>query len=142
MENATLGFTNAHVRGSYALTGFAGANVGGVVGICHFDGNGHYTGTYTGNFAGEDGKRLVMLNRSNQGEYAIKPDGTGTIHEVEVQDGVTSEFDDDIVILHAEVIAGQMVATEIFGLTRQADAAGLLLTLHLKRLPDMDGALA
>lgn len=30
----------------------------------------------------------------------------------------------------------------IFGLTRQADAAGLLLTLHLRRLPDIGADLA
>lgn len=74
---------------------------------------------------------------ANRGEYAIKPDGTGTIHEVEIQNGVTTEVDDDIVILHAEVIGVQMVATELFGLTRQTDASGLLLTLHLRRLPDI-----
>ena len=41
-----------------------------------------------------------------------------------------------------ERIDTQMVATELFGLVRQADAAGLLLTLHLKRLPDIGATLA
>lgn len=67
MESHFLGFTNAHVRGSYALTGFAGAHVGGVVGVCHFDGNGHYACTYTGNFAGEDGNRQIVPNRGKPG---------------------------------------------------------------------------
>lgn len=33
MESGFIGFTNALVRGSYALTGFAGANASGIVDI-------------------------------------------------------------------------------------------------------------
>jgi hypothetical protein len=131
------GFTNASVQGNYAMYGFAGANVGGVVGIVNFDGNGHYTGTYTGNFPGENKTRQVAPSITNKGEYTVNPDGTGTIHEFETIDGVTTEYLDDIVILDAEAIGPYVVATEIFGLVRQADPSGEMLTLHLNRLPDV-----
>jgi steroid delta-isomerase-like uncharacterized protein len=134
------GFTNASLQGNYALVGFAGANVGGVVGIVHFDGNGHYTGTYTGNFPGENGTRQVVPGVTNKGEYTISPDGTGTIHEFETIEGVTTEYNDDIVILQAEAIGPYVVATEIFGMVRQTDPSGVLLTLHLNRLPDVGAA--
>lgn len=131
------GFTNASLQGNYSTVGFAGANVGGVLGVCHFDGKGQYTCTYTGNFPGEDGKRQVIPSMHNKGEYTVNPDGTGMIREFETVEGVTTEYNDDIVIRRAETIGPYVVATEIFGFVRQTDPSGVLLTLHLTRLPDV-----
>lgn len=130
------GFTAASLQGNYALTGFAGANAGAIVGVCHFDGNGHYNCIFTGNFPGENATRQVVPEIYNQGEYTVNPDGTGTIHEYETVDGVTQEYDDHIVILHAEALGSYLVATEIFGLVGQTDPTGALYTSHFDRLPD------
>ena len=100
--HAGSGFTNASFQGNYALTGFTGANVGAIAGVCHFDGKGHYNCIFTGNFPGEKATRQVVPNIYNQGEYTVNPDGTGTIHEYETVNGVTNEYDDNTIILHAE----------------------------------------
>jgi hypothetical protein len=54
------GFTNASVQGNYALTGFVGANVAAIVGVCQFDGNGHFHCKYTANAPGEDATRQIF----------------------------------------------------------------------------------
>lgn len=130
------GFTNASFQGEYALTGFAGANVAAIVGICHFDGSGHFNCHYTANFPGENATRAI-LPITDEGDYTIHADGTGTIHEFETVDGVTSEYNHDIVIIDAEAIGSYVVATEIFGLVNQTDPSGSLITSHYDRLPDM-----
>ena len=129
------GFSNASFQGNYALTGFVGANVAAIVGVCHFDGDGHYNCNYTGNAPGENGKRIIFPI-TDKGEYMINADGTGTIHEFETVDGVTSEYHHNVVILHAEAIGSYIVATEIFGLVDQTDPSGALFTSHFDRLPD------
>jgi predicted SnoaL-like aldol condensation-catalyzing enzyme len=133
------GFTNASFQGNYALTGFLGANVAAVVGVCHFDGNGHFNCTYTGNGPGEKGKRNIAP-MTDKGEYTVNADGTGTIHEFETVGGTTSEYYHDIVILHAEALGSYTVATEVFGLVRETDPSGALLTSHYDRLPDVGAA--
>lgn len=130
------GFTNASFQGEYALTGFVGANVAAIVGICHFDGSGHFNCHYTANFPGENATRAI-IPITDKGEYTINADGTGTIHEFETVDGVTSEYNHDIVILDAEAIGSYVVATEIYGLVNQTDPSGSLFTSHYDRLPDM-----
>lgn len=130
------GFTNASFQGNYALTGFVGANVAAIVGICHFDGGGHFNCTYTANAPGENGKRAIFPI-TDKGEYSVNADGTGTIHEFETVDGITSEYNHNIVILHAEAIGSYIVANEIFGLVDQTDPSGALFTSHFDRLPDM-----
>src|SRR3954469_13060744 len=108
------GFTNASFQGNYALTGFVGANVAAIVGVCHFDGDGHYNCTYTANAPGENATRQIFPI-TDKGEYTINADGTGKIHEFETVDGVTSECDHDLVVIDAETIGSFVVATEVFG---------------------------
>lgn len=130
------GFTNASFQGNYALTGFVGANVAAIVGICHFDGSGHFNCTYTANAPGENGKRAIFPI-TDKGDYTINTDGTGTIHEFETVEGVTSEYHHDIVVIDAEAIGPYIVATEIAGLVNQTDPSGALFTSHYNRLPDV-----
>ena len=132
------GFTNASLQGNYALTGFVGANVAAIVGVCHFDGNGHYNCTYIGNAPGEDGTRSIFPI-TDRGDYSINTDGTGIIHEFETVDGVTSEYHHNVVILAAETNGTQFLATEVTGLVDQTDASGALFTSHFNRLPDALG---
>lgn len=135
-NSQAAGFTKASLQGNYAITGFAGANAGAIAGVCHFDGNGHYNCRFTGNFPGEKATRDVVENINNKGDYTVNPDGTGTIHEYETVNGVTNEYHDHFVILHAEAIGSYLVATEIFGLVGQTDPTGVLYTSHFDRLPD------
>ena len=130
------GFTNASFQGNYALTGFVGANVAAIVGVCHFDGSGHFNCTYTANAPGENATRQIFPI-TDEGDYTVNADGTGTIHEFETVDGVTSEYNHDIVIIHAEAIGSYVVATELFGLVNQTDPSGSLFTSHYDRLPDV-----
>jgi len=138
-DTHVAGFTNASLQGNYALTGFVGANVAAIVGICQFDGDGHFHCTYTANAPGENGKRNIFPI-TDKGDYTINADGTGTIHEFETVDGVTSEYYHDIVVIHAEAIGSYIVATEIFGLVNQTDPSGALFTSHYNRLPDVGTA--
>jgi hypothetical protein len=132
-----VGFTNASLQGNYAITGFVGANVGAIVGVCHFDGDGHYNCLFTGNDLGENNTRVVTPNVSNKGEYYVHPDGTGTMREHETVNGVTNDYDDNFVILHAEAIGSYLVAHEVYGLVgNQTNPSGALYTWQLYRLPD------
>jgi hypothetical protein len=135
-DSHAVGFTKASIQGNYAITGFAGANVVGVVGACHFDGNGHYNCLYTVNAPGENATRVVIPNVNSKGEYTVNPDGTGPLHEYETVNGVTTEYHDHFVILHAEARGSYLVATEVYGLVGETDSTGGLLTWQLYRLPD------
>ena len=134
--HAASGFTNASFQGNYALTGFVGANVAAIVGVCHFDGNGHFNCKYTANAPGENATRQIFPI-TDEGDYTVNADGTGTIHEFETVDGVTSEYYHDVVVINAEAIGPYIVATEIAGLVNQTDASGALFTSHYNRLPDV-----
>jgi dienelactone hydrolase len=128
-------FTNASLQGNYALTGFVGANVAAIVGVCHFDGNGHFNCSYTGNAPGEAGTRKIFPI-TDKGDYTVNADGTGTIHEFETVEGVTSEYHHNVVVIAAEARGTQLLATEIAGLVDQTDDSGALYTSHYNRLPD------
>lgn len=130
------GFTNASFQGHYALTGFVGANVAAIVGVCHFDGLGHFNCTYTGNAPGENATRTIFPI-TDEGDYTLNADGTGIIHEFETIDGVTSEYYHNIVVIEAEALGPYIVATEIAGLVNQTDTSGVLYTSHYNRLPDV-----
>ena len=107
----------------------------GVVGVCHFDGAGHFNCTYTGNAPGEDGTRQIFPI-TDEGDYTVNADGTGTIHEFETIEGVTSEYYHNVVVIDADAIGPYILATEIAGLVDQTDASGALFTSHYNRLPD------
>jgi steroid delta-isomerase-like uncharacterized protein len=70
----------------------------------------------------------------------VNADGTGTIHEFETVEGVTSEYYHDVVIIAAEALGPYIVATEIAGLVNQTDPSGALFTSHYNRLPDVSSA--
>ncbi|MBI3959290.1 MAG: hypothetical protein HY328_10820 [Chloroflexi bacterium] len=137
------GFTNAAFQGNYAGIGIVGANMAGVVGVCHMDGNGRFECTFTFNVPGEEGERMVFPS-TGEGEYWVNSNGTGVAHEIiTLPDGSIDEFDLDFVITRAEAIGSYVVATEVIGMARQAgDPSGTLLTSHLTRLPDVGMALA
>jgi hypothetical protein len=131
-------FTNASLRGQYALVGAGGDHTAASVGIETHDGQGNVTRTLVLNERDTDHTRKVVTIRGH-GTYRVQPNGMGTATIVNtLPNGSTFTSHLDFVITRAIVASprDEKVATEVFSILRETGIAAPLVTFVLTRLPD------
>jgi hypothetical protein len=127
-------FTNTSVQGTYALTINTGPNMVSCQGIATMDGNGNASGPFITNAPTTDGGRQVVPGTFAV-SYTLNPDGTAIALGTTTTPAGTGQFTNDLLITQAKVVGGVKVATEVFGMQREAKG-GLFSTYLFKRLPD------
>ena len=117
--SATCPYNLASLRGSYALVGTYGANVGTAIGTRTYDGNGNLSGTAVVNepTAGSTTGARTLVMATQTGTYTVNCNGTGQfLRTVTTNTGITAVQVDDFVITAAtrSTQAGQpLLATAI-----------------------------
>ena len=131
-------FTDASLRGQYALVGTGGNHRAASVGIETYDGQGNVTRTLILNESDADQIRKVVT-LTGKGTYRLQPNGMGTATIVNtLPDGTTFTSHLDFVITHATSgnPGDEKLATEVFSILRETGIAAPLVTFVLTRLPD------
>ena len=132
-------FSNASLRGSYALVGSGGANEAGSVGITQFDGAGGASRVLVLNEADPNSSGRLILEIPANGQYNVRPNGMGTATFLnELPDGSKVPFGFDFVITEAEQRAPKraVLGTKLHMIQREAGIAAKLVVFDLMRLPD------
>jgi hypothetical protein len=140
---ARPGFTNASLKGSYALRGTGGANEAASIGVTVFNGNGRATRSLVLNEATPEGRDVIAIK--SDGMYTVNPDGTGTaVLANTLPDGSSVDFSFDFVITQVAGSAStgsfvwreSLLGTEVFLMQREPGIAARLVTFELTRLHD------
>lgn len=140
---ARPGFTNASLKGSYALRGIGGANEAASIGVTVFDGAGTATRSLILNEATPEGRDVIAIKST--GMYTVNPDGTGTaVLANTLPDGSSVNFSFDFVITRVTGSAStssfvwreSLLGTEVFLMQREPGIAARLVTFELTRLRD------
>jgi hypothetical protein len=140
----------ASLQGNYAVITNYGDNVAKAFGVRYYDGNGHFTGSFTINEpkpGSTTGERTIVSGGTQTGTYTVNCDGTGVVNRaVTLPDGTAATQSDDFVITGAAVsgplgkfFAGQLVATALADAGRDPSpivSGGLFVTHTYSRLPD------
>jgi hypothetical protein len=136
-------YTNASLKGTYAVVTTYSANVALALAIRHFDGEGNLTGTFTLNapvVGSPTGDRKISTG-TQVGTYKVNCDGTGTFTRVvKSSTGVIATQTDDFVITKAtERDDGQLLATGLEDAQETPSAlvpGGLFVFRSYTRRPD------
>jgi len=135
-------YTNASIRGNYAIVATYSANVALALGVRNFDGAGNVTGTFTLNAPVEGsptGARTIITG-TQKGTYTVNCDGTGTItRTLTSSTGVVTTQTDDFLITKATERDGRLLATGLEDMTRVPSAlvpGGLFVFRSYTRRPD------
>lgn len=134
-----IAFTEASLKGTYALVGVGGANRAASVGVASFDGAGAASRRLVLNELDPDGDGRILVNIPAAGTYAVDPDGTGTAEFLnELPDGQIVPFTFDFVITEARRRGrgGPHLGLAIHMVQREPGIAASLVTFELTRLPD------
>jgi hypothetical protein len=110
-------YTNASLKGTYAVVTTYSANVALALATRHFDGEGNLTGKFTLNapvVGSPTGDRKISTG-TNVGTYTVNCDGTGTLtRTLKSSTGVITTQTDDFIITKAiERDDGQLLATAL-----------------------------
>ena len=138
------GYTNASVKGKWAVTSITGANNNASLNLLTADENGNYTGSGIMNAPGLLTPRRQRLETTFSGTYAINPDGTCvmTLTFTITSTGLSTSFNADGIVTKAEVVDGAKIVTEIAGMFVEplplllTGKLGQLTTFTMTRLPD------
>lgn len=135
-------YTEASVRGTYAVVATYGANLALALALRQYDGRGNLTGTFTLNEptpGSPTGARTIVTGKQ-VGTYTVNCNGTGVFtRTVTASNGVVATQMDDFLITKAIVKEGQLIATELEDMQRTPSAivaGGVFLIRHYTRLPD------
>src|SRR6516165_3098313 len=135
-------YTEASLKGTYAVVATYGANVALALALRQFDGQGNLTGTFTLNEptpGSSTGARTIVTGKQ-VGTYAINCDGTGILtRTVTASNGVIATQMDDFIVTKAIVKDGHLIATELEDMQRTPSAivaGGIFLIRHYTRWPD------
>jgi hypothetical protein len=136
-------YTNASLRGTYAVVATYGANVALALAVIHFDGEGNLNGTFTLNepTAGSSTGARTIVTGTNVGTYIVNCDGTGTFtRTLTSSTGVVTTQMDDFLITRAVMREDrQLLATALENAQRTPSAivpGGIFLTRVFTRRPD------
>jgi len=136
---AKLKFSLASIRGDYPIVGTFSGQVAVELGNQTIDGLGHFTGSSVVNAPSPDGKRRI-IPVTFTGTYTVTSDGKGTdSFTVPLPNGTSATLTEDFIITKAEVIHGELIATEIVAAVREPSAVvpgGVLLTHVYTRRPN------
>ncbi len=136
-------YTNASLKGTYAVLATYGANVALALATRHFDGQGNLTGAYTLNapVPGSPTGARTIITGTQVGIYSVNCDGTGTFtRTLTSSTGVVTTQTDDFVITKATTRDdGQLLATGLEDAQRVPSAlvpGGLFVFRSYTRRPD------
>jgi hypothetical protein len=136
-------YTNASLKGTYAVVATYSAQVALAFGVRHFDGQGTLTGTFTLNapVVGSPTGARTIITGTQVGTYSVNCDGTGTItRTLTSSTGVVTTQIDDFLIKKATVRDDdQLLATALEDAQRTPSAlvpGGLFVFRTYTRRPD------
>jgi hypothetical protein len=136
-------YTNASLKGTYAVVATYSANVALALGVRHFDGQGNLTGTFTLNapVVGSPTGARTIITGTQVGAYSVNCDGTGTITRTLTSSTgvVTTQTDDFLITKAREREDGQLLATALEDAQRTPSAlapGGLFVFRSYTRQPD------
>ena len=137
------GYTNASVKGKWAVTTITGANNAASIGLLTADENGAFTGSGILNAPGLFMPRRERIETTFSGTYDVNPDGSGTLtNTFTTNTGMSVTIHMDVIVTKAEVVDGVKVATELAGFYQEPGTfmlegkLGLMTTFTATRLPD------
>ncbi len=137
------GYTNASVKGKWAVTTITGANNAASINLVTADENGALTGSGILNVPGLFMPRRERIETTFSGTYDVNPDGTGTMtNTFTTNTGLTATVHLDVIVTKAEVVDGVKVAMEMAGFYQEPGTFmlegkfGLMTTFTITRLPD------
>lgn len=118
LPTLTEGFTNASLRGNYAVMriGYGGLQQSAAVGVYAFDGEGRWTGTSIANIPGPAFAVRTQVRVTLEGTYRVDADGSGygsTRATASVENEPAREFTAVLLITKAEEIDGVLMAQEV-----------------------------
>ena len=137
------GYTNASVKGKWAVTSITGANNSATINLLTADENGTYTGSGIMNVPGLLMPRRERIETTFSGNYDINPDGTCVMTlTFTTSTGLSASFNADGIVTKAEVVDGAKIATVVTGFFDEqmplllTGKPGLMTTFTMTRLPD------
>lgn len=142
LPTLTEGFTNASLRGSYAVysIGQGGRAESASLGALSFDGNGRVTGSTTTNLPGSPFGQRNQVTASIEGTYVVDDNGSGygsarTVSTL--SEGGRQETTATLLITRAERTDGAPLAQEFSWMQDPLDSrtGGLVMTLGIRH-PD------
>ena len=136
-------YTEASLKGKFAVVGNYGAHVAEALALRQFDGQGNLTGTFTLNEpdpASTTGGRKIVTG-TQVGTYTINCDGTGVFtRTLTTSTGIVTTQNDNFIVTKAvQLWNGQLFATALEDMQQTASAivpGGVFLTRSYTRLPD------
>ena len=134
-------YSEASFQGSYALVGTYGANVARSLGTLTAN-NGKFVEKQIVNepAAGSTTGERTIVSTSATATFTINSDGTGVATvSLTLPNGTIVTLTEDLLITKAEIIHGELVATELVGASEEPSAivpGGVFLTHHYTRRPD------
>lgn len=135
-------YTNASIKGNYAIVATYSANVALALGVRHFDGEGNLTGTFTLNapVVGSPTGARTIITGTQKGTYTVNCDGTGTItRTLTSSTGVVTTQTDNFLITKATERDGHLLATGLEDMQQTPSAlvpGGLFVIRSYTRRPD------
>jgi hypothetical protein len=136
------GFTNASVKGSYAVSsiGQGGQAASAMLGVLTFDGNGRVSGTTMSNLPGAPFGNRVQAQASVEGTYVVDDNGSGygSTSTISTQsDGSRLDTSATLLITKADRLNGALIALELAIMENAADTrtGALNMVLGIRR-PD------
>ena len=137
------GYTNASVKGKWAITSITGANNSASLNLLTIDENGTWTGSGIINAPGLLMPRRQRLETTYSGTYDTNPDGTLVMTMTfTTSTGLSASSNADGIVTKAEVVDGAKIITEIAGFFEVpaplllTGKPGLMTTFTMTRLPD------
>jgi hypothetical protein len=134
-------YSEASFQGNYAVVGTYGANVAQSLGTLTAN-NGKFVAKQIVNepVAGSATGQRTIVSASATTTFTINSDGTGVaIITLTLSNGNIVTLTEDLLITKAEIIHGELVATELIGALEEPSAivpGGVFLTDYYTRRPD------
>jgi hypothetical protein len=142
MSTISDGFTNASLRGQYAMArqGQGGASESAGIGVYTFDGNGGLAGMITANIPGSVFGQRAQVTGTISGTYTVNEDGSGygsTSATITLESGAQNPFTTTFLITRAIMINGVAVAEDITFMEDAVDpVTGCIHMNYATRHPD------
>lgn len=142
LPTVSEGFTNASLKGNYAVTciGQGGQVESAFVGIFTFDGNGNMSGLTNANLPGSAFGERILVQATLTGTYSVDADGSGygsSTALMTLPSGLTRENSTILLITRAAVVNDVKIAQEICLMENNPDpTTGSLNMIFATRHPD------
>lgn len=142
LPTVSEGFTNASLKGNYAVTciGQGGQAESAFVGIFTFDGNGNMSGSTNANLPGSSFGERILVQATLTGTYSVDADSSGygsSTALMTLPGGLTRQNSTILLITKAEVIDNVKIAQEVCLMENNPDpTAGSLNMIFATRHPD------